>query len=232
LVRDIIIPIGGTCPPEPENKCNLCNRIVAPPQLTRCPYCKKLFCRSCIIQDLQEGKYLICLNCARRYVAPKTLSFKGKYTPLTLYLSQKAKWKSWIKISFSQIEGIIGDELPSGAHKNPEWWTNKNSLQAKAWLRIGWNVKEVELKEKTVVFTRPKILVHKKEKKAKKRSPLVKLPEYKPRKTKKPSLTRIAIAQARLQNISRRKTSLKKYRGKFRPKSAYEKRLWKTDEKP
>lgn len=231
-MRDIIIPIGGTRPPEPENKCNLCKKIVAPSQLTRCSYCKKLFCRSCITQDLQEGKYLICLNCARRYITPKILSFKGKYTPLTLYLSQKAKWKRWIKLSFSQIEGIIGNELPPAAHKNSEWWTKKNSLQSKAWLRIGWNIKEVEPKEKTVIFTHPKILAPKKESKTKKISPFVKLPEYKQKKTKKPSLTRIAITQARLQNISQRKTSMKKYRGKFRPKLAYEKRLWKTDEKP
>ena len=88
------------------------------------------------------------------------------------------------------------------------------------------------LKEKTVIFTRPEILTPKKEHKPKKTSPLVNLPEYKPRKKKTPSLTRIAIAQARLKNISRRKASIRKYRGKFRPKSAYEKRLWKPDEKP
>jgi len=93
-------------------------------------------------------------------------------------------------------------------------------------------MKEVNLKEKTVIFTRPEVLTPEKEHKPKKTSPLVNLPEYKPRKKKTPSLTRIAIAQARLQNISRRKASIRKYRGKFRPKTAYEKRLWKTDEKP
>ena len=118
-------------------------------------------------------------------------------------------------------------------HHYPEWWTNtKNTSHAKAWLSIGWSIKEVNLEEKTVIFTRPEVLTPKKEHKPRKTSPLVKLPEYKPRKKKTPSLTRIAIAQARLQNISRKKASIRKYRGKFRPKSAYEKRLWKTDEKP
>jgi len=231
-VRDIIIPIGGTRPPEPNNQCSLCKRTVPPSQLTRCPRCKRLFCRSCITEDLRDGEYLICLNCARRYVAPKASAFKSKYTPLTLYLSRKAKWTRWIKLQFSQIEGIIGNNLPESAHKNPEWWTNKNSVHAKAWLSIGWNIKEVNLKEKTVIFTRPEILTPKKEHKPKRTSPLVSLPEYKPRKKKTPSLTRIAIAQARLKNISRRKAYIRKYRGKFRPKSAYEKRLWKPDEKP
>lgn len=230
-VRDIIIPIGGTRPPEPNNQCSLCKRTVPPSQLTRCPRCKQLFCRSCITEDLREGEYLICLNCARRYVAPKP-AFKGKYTPLTLYLSRKAEWTRWVKLQFSQLEGIIGKELPASAHKNPEWWTNKNSVHAKAWQSIGWNIKEVNLKEKTVIFTRPQVLTPKKESKPKKTSSLVSLPEYKPRKKKTPSLTRIAIAQGRLKNISRRKSSIRKYRGKFRPKTAYEKRLWKPDEKP
>jgi hypothetical protein len=202
-----------------------------PSQLTRCPRCKQLFCRSCITEDLREGEYLVCLNCARRHVAPKP-AFKGKYTPLTLYLSRKAEWTRWVKLQFSQIEGIIDNDLPESAHQNPEWWKNKNSSQAKAWLSIGWNIKEVNLKEKTVIFSRPEMLTPKKESKRKKISPLVNLPEYKPRRKKTPSLTRIAIAQARIQNISRRKSSIRKYRGKFRPKSAYEKRLWKTDEKP
>jgi hypothetical protein len=230
-VRDIIIPTGGTRPPEPNNQCSLCKRTVPPSQLTRCPRCKQLFCKSCITEDLREGEYLICLNCARRYVAPKP-TFKGKYTPLTLYLSRKAKWTRWVKLPFSQIEGIIGNDLPESSHKNPEWWTNKNSVHAKAWLSIGWSIKEVNLEEKNVIFTRPEILTSEKEGKPKKTSPLVNLPEYKPRKKKTPSLTRIAIAQARLKNISRRKASIRKYRGKFRPKSAYEKRLWKPDEKP
>jgi hypothetical protein len=230
-VRDIIIPIGGTRPPEPNNQCSLCKRTVPPSQLTRCPRCKQLFCKSCITEDLREGEYLICLNCARRYVAPKP-TFKGKYTPLTLYLSRKAKWTRWVKLPFSQIEGIIGNDLPESSHKNPEWWTNKNSVHAKAWLSIGWSIKEVNLEEKNVIFTRPEVLTPAKEHKPKKTSPLVSLPEYKPRKKKTPSLTRIAIAQARLKNISRRKASIRKYRGKFRPKSAYEKRLWKPDEKP
>ncbi|HDQ05140.1 MAG TPA: hypothetical protein ENN36_00260 [Candidatus Bathyarchaeota archaeon] len=230
-MRDIIIPIGGTRPPEPDNQCSLCKRTVPPSQLTRCPRCKQLFCRSCITEDLRDGEYLVCLNCARRYVAP-TPAFKGKYTPLTLYLSNKAKWTTWVKLHFSQIEGIIGKELPASAHKSPEWWTKENSVRAQAWQSIGWNIKEANIEEKTVIFTRPNIVKPEKKNKPKKTSPLVSLPEYKPRKMKTPSLTRIAIAQARLENVSRRKSSMRKYRGKFRPKTAYEKRLWKTDEKP
>ena len=230
-MRDAIIPIGGTRPPPPENQCNLCKRTVPPPQLTRCPRCKQIYCKTCITEDPRDGEYVVCLNCARRYVSPKP-AFKGKYTSLTLYLSRKAKWTRWVRLQFSEIEGIIGNDLPASAHKSPEWWTNSKSVHANAWQSIGWSIKDVNIKDKTVTFTRPNVLTPEKENKRKKTSPLVKLPAYKPRKKKTPSLTRIAIAQARLHNVSRRKASFKKHRGKFRPKSAYEKRLWKDDEKP
>lgn len=230
-MQDVIYPIGGTYPPSSEEKCNLCKRTVAPSKLIRCLRCKKLFCKSCIMEDLVEEKYLVCLNCAKRSVSPKG-TFKGKYTPLTLYLSRKASWTRWVKLPLSRVEGIIGKDLPESAHQNTEWWTNNHSSHAKAWLSIGWNVKKVNLEDKTVTFTHPEILAPKKQTIRKRTSALVSLPEYKPRKTKKPSLTRIAIAQARLKNISRRKTSIRKYRGKFRSKSAHEKRLWKPDEKP
>lgn len=230
-MRDIIIPIGGIDPPKPNNQCNLCKRTLPPSQLTRCPRCKQLFCKSCITEDLREGEYLICLNCARRYVTPKP-AFKSKYTPLTLYLSRKAKWTRWVKLQFSQIEGIIGKDLPTSAHQKSEWWTKKNSVHSKTWLNIGWDIKEVNTNQKTVIFTRPKMLTSKKNHKPKKTSSIVSLPEYKPKKKKTPSLTRIAIAQARLKNISRKKSSIRKFPGRFRPKTAYEKRLWKPDEKP
>ncbi|MCW4034084.1 MAG: hypothetical protein NWF03_01830 [Candidatus Bathyarchaeota archaeon] len=231
MAPDRIIPIGGTHPPEPNNQCNLCKRTVPPSRLTRCPRCKQLYCKSCITEDLYTGEYLICLNCARRYVSPKQSAYSGKYTALTLFLSRKAQWKTWLKLQFSQIEGLIGKDLPATANKTVEWWTKNGSVQTKAWQTIGWNVKEVDLKEKTVTFTRPELIKPKTEETTRKSVPY-KLPEYKPRKKKTPSLTRIAVAQARLKNVSRRKSSVKKYRGKFKPRSAYEKRLWSTEEEP
>jgi hypothetical protein len=158
--------------------------------------------------------------------------FNNKYTPLTIYLSRKANWTRWVKLPFSRVEGIIGKDLPASAHQTTKWWTNTNSSHAKAWLNIGWNVKEVNLEDKKVTLTRPKVLAPKKQTRRKGTSGLVSLPEYKPRKTKKSSSTRVAIAQARLENISRKKSSIRKYRGKFRTKSAFEKRFWKPDEKP
>jgi hypothetical protein len=141
---------------------------------------------------------MICLKCARRYVTLKASAFKSKYIPLTLFLSIKANWKRWQKLGFSEIEGIIVADLPVAAQKIAEWWTSTCSVQAKAWISTGWRVKEVNLKEKTVIFTRPEVIRKEKPAKPTKNSSLVSLPEYKSIKKSAPSLTRIAIAQARL----------------------------------
>ena len=232
-MQTVFYPLGGRRPPSSKEECSLCGRVMPYYVLRRCFRCKRLFCKSCITEDLVEGKHLVCLNCARNLASPQK-AVRGKYTRLTFYLSRKAHWTSRVKLQFSQIEGIIGDNLPVSAIRNTEWWKNaKSTSQGKAWLSVGWKVKEVDLKEKTVILTRPDVLKPKKKIRRKRRSSskLV-LPEHKPRKVKKPSLTRIAKGQARLKNIARRKASMRRYRGKFKPKSAYEKRLYKLDEKP
>jgi hypothetical protein len=231
-MRTVFYPIDGPRHPSSKEECSLCGRVMPYYSLKRCFRCKRLFCKSCITEDLVESKYLICLNCARRYVSPQG-AFRGKYTALTFYLSRKAQWTRWVKLQFSRIEGIISDNLPVSAIQNTKWWSNtKSTSQSKAWLSVGWKVKEVDLKEKTVIFTRPEVLKSEKKRKRKRLSSKVVLPEYRPRKVKTPSFTRIAKAQARLKNVARQKASMRRYRGKFKPKSAHEKRLYKPDEKP
>ncbi len=232
LERKIYYPLDGPRHPASKEECNLCGRVLPYYSLRRCFRCKKLFCRSCITEDLVENSYLVCLNCARRYVSPRG-GFRGKYTALTFYLSQKARWTRWVKLQFSQIEGIIGDNLPVAAFENTEWWSNtKSTSQSEAWISIGWKVTEVNLKGENVIFTRPDLIRPEKKQKSKRPSFKVDLPAYKPRKVKTPSLTRIAKAQARLQNVARKKASMRRHRGKFKPKTTYEKRLFKADEKP
>jgi hypothetical protein len=231
-VRDVFYPLGGPRPPSSREKCSLCGRVMPYYSLRRCFRCKRLVCKSCITMDLVEGRYLVCLNCARRFVSPKGVP-SGKYTLLTFYLSRKAQYTRWVKLQFSRIEGIIGANLPLSATRNTGWWNNAETTpQGRAWLSVGWKVKEVDLEEGTVIFTRPDVLKPEMKPRRKRLTPKIVLPEYKPRKIKKPSLTRIAKAQARLQNVARRKASMRQYRGKFKPRTAYEKRLYKPDEKP
>jgi len=231
-MESVFYPLGGPAPPRSREECSLCGRVMPYYSLRRCLRCKRLFCKSCLTEDFVRREYPICLNCASKLVSSQR-AFIGKYTPLTFYLSRKAQWTSWVKLEFSRLEGIIGDNLPVPAIKNADWWKNtKGTPQASAWLSVGWQVKEVDLKERTVIFTRPEVVRPERKRGRKKHTRKVVLPEYKPRKVKKPSLTRIAKAQARLQNITRRKASMKHYRGKFKPRSAYEKRLYRPEEQP
>ncbi|UCC33737.1 MAG: hypothetical protein JSW53_01670, partial [Candidatus Bathyarchaeota archaeon] len=53
-----------------------------------------------------------------------------------------------------------------------------------------------------------------------------------PPKRRIPSKTRIAKVVARYKNVQRERASMRRYRGRFKPKSAFEKRLYKPDAKP
>jgi hypothetical protein len=53
-----------------------------------------------------------------------------------------------------------------------------------------------------------------------------------PKRRGPPSKTRIAQAQARLRNVERETTTIQRFKGKFKPRSAYEKRLFKPEAKP
>lgn len=227
-MKSVFYPLGKDAPPGKE-ECNLCGRVIPYYSLRRCFRCGKLYCKSCITEDLTEKRYVVCLNCARRFVSPKRVG--TKYSTLSVYLARRARWTNWVKLTFSKLEEIIGDRLPSSAKKSKSWWSNtKGRSQTQAWLDVGWKVQEVNLNHGTVIFKRPNILKVKKKRKTKSAS--VSLPKFKPRKIKKPSLTRIAMAQARLRNVERKKSAMKHYRGKFKPKPAYEKKLYKPEEKP
>jgi hypothetical protein len=104
-------------------------------------------------------------------------------------------------------------------------------------MNVGWMVENVNLEDRTVTFrkgTSPEMVTAGKRRKrtpASARKPFhpPKLPTFRRRR---PSETRIAKAWARLKNLERRKLSMRQYRGKFKPRPALEKRLYKPEAKP
>lgn len=217
-----------------KDECKLCGRVLPYSYLRRCWCCGKLFCIDCMVPDVSTGDTgrPLCLNCARKVVSPKS---KNKYEALTSYLRFRAAFTDTVKLSFAQIDGIIGDNLPLTAYRSTEWWENSPSnVHAKAWVNAGWKVEEVNLKEAYVVF--------KKEVKAqpapsseKRKERKQKVPPQKPYTPppskifikRKPSKTKIAKLYARLKNIERIRTAQPKLRGDFKQKPAHEKRLLK-----
>lgn len=217
--------------PSWKEGCRLCGRVFSFRFLRRCYRCGKLHCQDCVTKDPTEVRNLICLKCAKRLISPSRLP--GKYTPLSQYLAQRARHSAKVRLTLDRIEGIIGDNLPLSATRNAHWWNNsRSSTQGQAWLDVRWRVYDVDLGKRTISFMRPEGLkeAEKKQGKHKKKTEFVLPP--KPRRPRRPSKTRVARAYARLKNIERRRSSMRQYRGKFKPKTAFEKRLYKPEAKP
>jgi len=99
-------------------------------------------------------------------------------------------------------------------------------------------VEEANLKDRNVIFTRiPNFKVETTKKRRKRKEDTaawaMKLSQIaKPRTVEKLSMTKIAKVQARLKNIERQQSSIKRFRGKLKQRPAYEKRLFKPEAKP
>lgn len=76
----------------------------------------------------------------------------GKYTPLEEFLASADKRE--IRLTFSEIESIIGTPLPASAYAYRPWWANGDHThtQSLAWLNAGLKVEQVDLARQTVLF--------------------------------------------------------------------------------
>ncbi len=223
-----------------EEACSLCGRVFPYYTLRRCSKCGRLYCGDCLIFTWDKNvlrHVAVCLNCARRSVSPRRL--RGKYTSLSAYLARRARFTSVVTLSLSKIEEIIGDNLPHSAFHSQKWWINlRSTVHGQAWLDVGWKVDLVDLSERTVTFKKIRSKTAKTYTKTRnwrrgttewrKKTPR----PATPKRRRRPSKTRIAKAMARLKNIQRKRASMRQYRGRFKPKPAFEKRLYRPDAKP
>ena len=77
----------------------------------------------------------------------------GKYQKLGGYLSGLKG--NHVRLSFAELENILGFNLPASASKHRAWWGNGGHTQADSWLKAGWRVHSVELGH-SVEFIRAK----------------------------------------------------------------------------
>ena len=76
-----------------------------------------------------------------------------KFIALTAYLEKCGKDK--IKMTFSEIEKIIGFKLSDSAYTYPAQWANSESQSfAFGWLNAGYLTRQVNIPEQTVEFVR------------------------------------------------------------------------------
>lgn len=218
-----------------KDECGICGRVLSTRLLSQCQRCKRLFCRDCMVPDVSTGdpRVMLCLNCARRLVAPRPVP---KYSGLTSYLKFRGAFTDTVKLSFAGLDGIIGSNLPISAYRNESWWRNSpRGAQAKAWLAAGWEVQEVNLKEGYAVFKkRPGATsknLKRKSKETRIKKPFTPAPVHIP-KPKQPSKTKLSKLYARIKNLERKKSPIPNYRGSFKPKPKHEKTLFSSSKKP
>jgi hypothetical protein len=174
---------------------------------------------------------MLCLHCARRIVAPRSVS---KYADLERHLKFRAAFTNQVKLSFARIDGLIGSNLPMSAYRDVLWWSNSSSSShAKAWREAGWEVQEVNLKEGYVFFRKVRDLPRTKSRKRKLEitQPFTPVPVHVPR-SKVPSKTKVSKLYARIKNLERQRMMGRQTIRGFKPKSNYQKRLFKNSEKP
>jgi hypothetical protein len=78
----------------------------------------------------------------------------GKYEPLTEFLRNQRAGE--VRMSFEQIERVIGDKLPPVAQRHRAWWSNSpsNNVMTKAWLEAGFRSEQVDMSARKLVFRR------------------------------------------------------------------------------
>lgn len=87
---------------------------------------------------------------------PKQPEFT-KYLPLEDWFRKQPATKKQIKLTFDQVEAILGNPLPKSATKLQTWWTNvqpRIQSHRTAWLNNGWMVAEFDQQARWVKFVR------------------------------------------------------------------------------
>ena len=82
---------------------------------------------------------------------------KSKYAPLRQHLQNLGgQGVDRVRMTFAEVEEILGFELPKAARKHRPWWANqidtRNRPQARAWQNAGYETTEVDLGRETLVF--------------------------------------------------------------------------------
>ena len=86
----------------------------------------------------------------------RELVIRGKYQRLYTYLCslQTQEWRA----SFSEVEAVIGFELPQSARLHRAWWGNQRNgnghSHSLAWSIAGWETAEVDMDAEALLFRR------------------------------------------------------------------------------
>jgi hypothetical protein len=76
----------------------------------------------------------------------------SKYDPLTTFL--QARNGREVRMSFAEIEALLGQKLPAKSKAHRAWWSNNpsNSVMTKAWLAAGYKSAHVDIAGEKLSF--------------------------------------------------------------------------------
>ncbi|MCR6660240.1 MAG: hypothetical protein NVV72_13200 [Asticcacaulis sp.] len=79
----------------------------------------------------------------------------SKYDPLEDYLKQSG---DEVPMGFSEIEHVLGFELPPSSRRQRAWWSNNtsNNVMTRAWIDAGFETAEVDMAAEKLTFKRTK----------------------------------------------------------------------------
>lgn len=78
----------------------------------------------------------------------------SKYHAISAHLAMSKKPE--LRMSFREIEEVLGFSLPLSAYKYPAWWANESisGRRSTAWLSVGWQTEQLDLAGRKVTFRR------------------------------------------------------------------------------
>ncbi len=84
----------------------------------------------------------------------RQMAARGRYQRLYSHLCSLPD-REW-RLSFTDIEAVLGFELPVSARMHRPWWSNQidRHSQAIAWMAAGWETAEVDVRGETLLFRR------------------------------------------------------------------------------
>lgn len=89
----------------------------------------------------------------RRYLE---MAMRGKYRKLYAHLCglRSQEWQA----SFTEVEAVLGFQLPLSARMHRPWWANQSRgnghSHALAWTTAGWETAQVDMEAETLLFRR------------------------------------------------------------------------------
>lgn len=153
-----------------EINCLVCGKVIEIPQFIdtdnydgqiSCPECKSLLqvrlfgSKLRRYEVVERGTVAAESNPGQVVGGEIDVESIARYNPLRDYLATYRA--AQLNMTFEHIEHIIEAKLETAAYTFKSWWENdRENPQAIAWLEAGWEVEDVDMQRRGVVFKRVK----------------------------------------------------------------------------